>query len=789
MANIQSLYSTDPTEYSTEFPNTEFQTGVDQHPQGSLVRRTDDCYTKAAIQLEENTQLIKKMEIMLLQNSEQITEQAQQITELKQRGVERDRKFTKHISERDIEISELKKKFLEKERRINYSDSRQVSEQNQILSEDAQHIGANTQYRSVQDQRIQTFIKDEAYSKVLKIEQRAFIKENESMNKFYRVLCSQLSSSFSSTFVLAKGEVARNQKECMDRGVQAFGILGEIAPLIPPVRAIPGAGRIISTATRILTTVVQAILDQRKVKHSKSRIEIMLTIGEMEEESEKVARKLCEMYAWQLSKLTVEGSERLAIHAITEILTFMLYGDLRSTQPFHRQWIQVLQERKRTYWDELKNSITHLGSSSCFEFFDIYTDELSTVDDIKETWIGLDPFSRCGIRLKVGAYFIGEVTQHERYGYRIGGQEDIRDMRQEEVLKELSYIPTFPQLEDIQAEKFESRRLRLEYHQEEESLVVHEPSGIQSIWKASMHTVKRDFASARTYLVFKMVIDLRDETVVAYVSREGCIALGSRVTIIKDMEAEFLYRKEMSIENEGDSIIRGTSKVERIYARVRLEAYNPLAYPIAYNTFGRDSRLALDEKMFRIVTPRLQNAYKEDTALLKEIFLFAEKYRDDFITYDFLDFTRRCVHGGMVTVLDRRIKENEDEIFSHRLIGFNPISLVFAPVLGPLLLHWESTRKEDYKSLIMYLQVISMAQKGLNAFGRILGVRNWGERNGFKTDFFYNMEKYTLSDDLLVARDQVVNRFFRTLLQGISYKSIRPHNSQTWAIDKLNSEI
>ena len=737
MCSAKLSYS---TVYSVDFQNAELQSSqeeIHERELNSMESRVETCCKRTIISREQHSQEFVELRNMFI-------EQSRQVVELKNVVLGQ----SEQLTEQSHKIEELQKTvFVLNKSRVNRRDL-----------------------------------------KLLKIEKIVFIEENQSIHKFFTVIYSHLSSAFSSTFVLAQGDVARSQKEWRDRTVQGFGIAGEIATVIPQVRAFPGAGHIISTATRVLTTLMQAYLDQRNVNHAKSRIEIMLTPGKMEKQSEKVAMKLCEMYEWQLSKLTVEGSERLAIHAITEILSFMLYGNPKSTsvQSFHRQWIQVLQERKRTYWDEFKNSITHLGHSSCLEFFQIYRDELSTVDDIKKAWIGLEPFSKCGVRLKGGAYFVGEATKHERYGYRIGRQEEIRNMQQEEVLKELSYIPTFPQLEDIQAETFVPRRPLLEPHQEQESLVAYQPSRVQSSWRASTHTVKRDFSSDRTYLVFKMAIDSRDQTVVSYISREGCLALGSRVTIIVDMEAESLFREKMSIENRGDLMITDASKVQRIFDLVRLEAYYPLAYPIAYNTFGRDSALALDEKMFRIVTPKLQNAYKEDPALLKEIFLCAEKYRKKFNYNKFSNFTH-SVHDGTVAVLDRKIKENEDEIFSHRLIAFNPISLAFSPVLGPLLLHWESIRKEEYKDLMIYLKVISMAQKGLNAFGRILGVRNWGERQGFKTDFFYDMEKYTLSDRLLAARDQVVLRFFRTFLQGMSYKTIRPHNSYTWAIDKLKT--
>ena len=670
----------------------------------------------------------------------------------------------------------------------------QITEQGQQITEQRQQI--TEQAHIIDDLQKTVFVLnkhhvDQRDLKLLKIEQMVFIEENESMHRFSIVLRSHLISAFSSTFVLARGEVARSQKEWRDRLVQGFGIGGEIVAVLPHVRAIAGAGSVICTATRVLTTLMQAYLDQRNVNHAKSRIEIMIAPGKMEKQSEKVARKLCEMYEWQLSKLTVEGAERLAIHSITEILVFMLYGKPKSTsvQSFHRQWIHLLQERKRTNWDELKNSIAHLGSPFCLEFFQIYTDELSTVDDIRYSWKGLDLFSICGVRLKEGAYFTGESIDHQLYGYRIGGQEDIRNMqREQEVLKELSYIPTFPQLEDIQSSTFVPRRPPLETHQEQESVVVYPPSRIQSSWRASTHTVKRDFSSTRTYLVFRMVIDSRDETVVSYVSRKGYFSLFGRVTIIKDMEARSLVREKMSIENQGDLIITEESKVERIYARVRLEAHNPLGYPIVYNTSSANSVVPL-KNILRIENLKLQKAYEENEALLREMFQFSDKYRNAFLSDYFLYFTRKYVHGGMVTVLDRIKKANEDEIFSHRLIGFNPISWTLAPLVGPALLHWESIRKEEFKNVILYLKVMCMAQKGFNAFGRILGISSWEETQGFPEDFFYDMEKYRLSDRLLAARDQVVHRFFRTFVEGIIYMDIRPHNSQTWAIDKLNSEI
>ncbi len=595
----------------------------------------------------------------------------------------------------------------------------------------------------------------------LPLAQEKFIKEHPEMDMLDKIIKSLLNPIFHSFFTLASGNVERNRSNWRDTGIQtcklavdnidkmsgaiavvangasiAVGIAKTMTVGIDAVteglKSIPFAGIGVALLKTAFVESAKAYLDKKSLERAQGKVGTMRSSVDMDTQVKKLVIELSRIYEWHLLRSTEEEVAKLAIEACNEIVKFMDSGIPNSPQPFHEQWIQVIEDM-----------------------------------DI------MPPL----------------------YAVPKG------------------FVPKFPQLK---------------WHQPK-------PSKTQlnlDRWSISTHTVTRRFSSDRTYLVFKMLMESGDKFAVAYVSREGCLASGSRVTLIEGMEAKSLVREEMSRANRGGLMIKSAFKIQSILNQVRTEAKNPLAHPIAYNTFGRNSVLVLDETMLHISNLQLQKTHKKDPVLLKEMLLFAKKHEELFTGDNFSHFAD-SIHGGSYKTL--RVKEainsykKEVSIF---MVAFPP-AWILLPLTVPGSICIEIDRREKYKDLIKYLEIVSMAQKGLEAFGEILGVHEWDQGEELPRDFMQrydrdhpdrgsnnhraisgvesriineisgeandlkgeldNLDKDILKkkflddlpDDFPAARDRVFSRFFRTIFQGMSYETIRPHNSLTWASEKL----
>jgi len=251
-------------------------------------------------------------------------------------------------------------------------------------------------------------------SNELVLEQRHIAQQAE-MALFYQTVQMKLNQILLASKLVASGVIPNKSKTMIQKGME---LAGDLVPF-------PGA----KTAALILSKGI-GFYQQRRYKAKEERkAQLTVTVSAMEALTEEVARRLAFTYEEQLGFLTREGSRMLAecsVHRLTTALDSLGQGEGAVGGD-----VAV----------ELLRAVTIASPASIISF--TMAKRLQTKGGDSK-WTGA-VLHEAAIRTPDGRYFVGGNARPEKYGYRLGSEEEAKQLGFKESRERVaSAVPAAP---------------------------------------------------------------------------------------------------------------------------------------------------------------------------------------------------------------------------------------------------------------------------------------------------------------------------------------------------------
>jgi len=280
-----------------------------------------------------------------------------------------------------------------------------------------ERIDANQQQQLDMLTEQQKVLVEQYQQEAQKLAEQKYLYETETLRQFYRNLQNKLLQFFLGCKVANSGLVTIEAYTTLEKTVKYMMLAGESIPL-------PGSDLIAKTLLIGFKLTLQAVnmgVEHREEKHIAGSAALITSLQELDDVSEKIARSLAQIYENQIVKLTAKGAYLLAEYALKLIIASIWAGEVNPHLDLVNQFIQTVASIKT---EKQQQSFITKVISACKETAEKFaTNKPIETKDEAAAWTAQGIFQRSGI-MEGECLFAGGDTKPEKYGYRLGTQEE-----------------------------------------------------------------------------------------------------------------------------------------------------------------------------------------------------------------------------------------------------------------------------------------------------------------------------------------------------------------------------